>query len=353
MATNWDEYRRDFEALARQRGLLAERIERHLRYALALFEQGLPIIHDRRHLADLIGFELSALTEHLALRANLYRSYLVVKRNGGLRAIDEPLEPLASIQRWILRRVLNKVHVHAAVSGFVGGRSILTNARPHVGQPQVLSLDIHDFFGSVKPFRVRHAFRRLGYVHDVAEMLTDLCVLRQGLPQGAPTSPALSNLVFRPADVALSRLADEMGVRYSRYADDLTFSGVLRPGRLIYHCEQILARHGLELNRDKVRTMLRHQRQEVTGIVVNERPQAPRSVRRRLRQEAHYIRKFGLEDHLSRTFTLLPMPSYANHLRGLAEFVRSINPDDRDARVTIETLGRIKFSKPPTGEPTG
>lgn len=138
----------------------------------------------------------------------------------------------------------------------------------------------------------------MGFSSEVAKALTDLTVLRGSLPQGAPTSPAISNLVMRNVDDVCDRFARSISVGYTRYADDLTFSGTFRVKRVLDKVTAILRGVGFELNPEKTRLMLRHQRQEVTGVVVNEHLQVPRSVRRGLRQEIYYIKAFGLEGAL-------------------------------------------------------
>src|SRR5262249_29867281 len=150
---------------------------------------------------------------------------------------------LASAQKWILRNIVEKLPVDEPAHGFVPGRSILTNAQPHAGKAFVVNLDLRDFFPSIAFPRVRSVFQRAGYSPAVATILALLCTecprkvvtydgatyhvatSPRGLPQGACTSPSLSNLVARRLDRRLSGLARRMGLTYTRYADDLTFSG--------------------------------------------------------------------------------------------------------------------------------
>jgi RNA-directed DNA polymerase len=340
MVIEFHEYAQAFRILALAQGRSEEFVGRALTYAERLHDANLPIVYDRRHLAALLGFDSDALWRQGSLDG-LYRSFKILKHNGGYRRIDEPVEVLKAAQRWILRSILSRFRFDPCVTGFVGGRSILDNARRHIGRRMVLSLDIRDFFGSVSVDAVRREYRSLGFSHDAADALASICVYREQLPQGAPTSPALSNLVFRHADTLLVGFAKELRITYSRYADDLTFSGSFNPSVVVGVCRQVLGKYGFDLNDAKTRLMRRHQRQEVTGIVVNDKLQAPREKRRTLRQEIYFVKKHGIEGHEShRPFFF---DHRHEHLRGLAEFVRTVNIHDRDAADALATLGRVVY----------
>jgi RNA-directed DNA polymerase len=345
---DWEEYRRLFEEEARREGRSSQFISQSLAYAESLAGRDLPIIFDFAHLAALLGFKSSALRAGIGNPQILYSTYYIPKRSSGSRRIDEPCESMKGVQRWVLRNILDKLSPHPAAKAFTAGQSIKNNAAPHAMQPMVLSLDIRDFFSSVRPSQVTQVFKNLGYNHEVAMTLTELTTYLGGLPQGAPTSPALSNEILRRADHRLSGYAKSINAKYSRYADDLTFSGRFKIGAVIGMCRRVLAEYGLELNEEKTRLMLRHERQEVTGVVVNERINAPRSTRRRLRQEIYYAKKYGIEEHERWVQTLYR--NRRDHLRGLAEFVLFLNSEDRDARSVVDSLGRLdlqRVRKPP------
>lgn len=167
-------------------------------------------------------------------------------------------------------------------------------------------------------------------------MLTQLCTLNGNLPQGAPTSPTLSNLLSFRIDRRLSGYALKNRIRYTRYADDLTFSGDFDTASIIRLTRKVLRDEGLELNEKKTRLMKRHNRQEVTGIIVNEKMQAFRSIRRKVRQDIYYIEKYGLDSHM--TTTNKKRANYVNHLRGIANFILFVNPNDKNAKHAIEFL---------------
>ena len=231
--------------------------------------------------------------EALAAVKPQYRRYTIPKRNGGLRAICAPDPELKKVQRRILRRLLKRLKSHPAATGFEAGRSIVTNANAHVGAAVVLRMDIKDFFTSTRKNRIRHYFLSIGWNRLAARLLTDLCTYHGGLPQGAPTSPRLSNLVNYRLDVRLAAVAKKLNAVYTRYADDMTFSFKTdRPlvvSKAIRQTKLILADYNYRIHHKlKLSIRRRHQQQKVTGLVVNERVNLPRKRRGWLRAVRHH-----------------------------------------------------------------
>ena len=173
--------------------------------------------------ANLLGVEEVALKEILKDIPGHYREFWIGKRKGGYRMISAPDKDLKAIQDTINHRVLSFVNLHPAATGFRCKMSISDNVRPHLGKPYVLKTDIHDFFGSIRSLRVRKMFESMGYPPKIARVLAALCCVRRCLPQGASTSPALSNIISYEMDKKLAALATEYNLVYTRYADDLTF----------------------------------------------------------------------------------------------------------------------------------
>lgn len=224
-----------------------------------------------------------------------YHYHWVKKKTSGYRLIEAPKSSLKAIQNQILREVLDLVPAHSAAHGFVKHRSIRTNAAPHVGQAWVLKLDLENFYPSVRFNRVVAIFHALGYCREVSQWLGRLTTAvipsnlnspdqlsstvwpyqQRHLPQGAPTSPALANLSAFALDVRLQGLANRYHVRYTRYADDLTLSGngkttpALR--ELIPLMQRIVTSERFTVNKKKRRVLRRHQQQNVTGLVVNQK----------------------------------------------------------------------------------
>ncbi|OWQ47638.1 hypothetical protein CDL60_09505 [Roseateles noduli] len=247
-----------------------------------------------------------------------YRCLLVPKRRGGLRLIEAPLPRLKAIQRQLLDDLLNTLPCHEAAHGFVPGRNVATNAAVHVGQDFVIRFDLRDFFPSIGRARIAATFRTLGFSDAVVARLTTLCTTRTPapvrerlredssidfdgakrlasphLPQGAPTSPALANLCAFPLDMRLDGLAYRFGARYTRYADDLVFSGpaTLRRDQREFRAwlQAIVEDEGFRLRHDKTHAMPAGGRQQVTGVVVNAKPNLAREDFDRLKAELHRL----------------------------------------------------------------
>ncbi|HPD14205.1 MAG TPA: reverse transcriptase family protein [Planctomycetota bacterium] len=308
-----------------------------------LAENGLPNLASRDDLAQALGIPRGALDwltfPDAAKEPPHYSAFAVPKRSGGYRVLYAPKPRLKAAQQWIRREILAKTHASESAHGFVETRSILTNAAPHAGRDIVLTLDLDNFFPSVTYRRVRGIFQSLGYGEEMAIPLALLCTVRPAekvrefvggqrhrmLPQGAPTSPALANLACRHLDARLDGLAAKFGCVYTRYADDLTFSGdeafARSLKRFLPLVHQIVSNEGFKLKKGKTHYARRGARQEVTGLVVNDGPRVPRAYRRRLRAILHNARKTGLEAQNRGKH-----PHFAHALRGRIEFIRSTHP---------------------------
>jgi retron-type reverse transcriptase len=286
----------------------------------ALNERGLPVFSTPADIARALNLTVAKLRwlafHSEAAERSHYIYFEVPKRSGGKRLLAAPHAELASAQQWILRNLLDRLANEAPAHGFIKGRSTVTNAAPHRKRDVVVNLDVSDFFPSVTFPRVRGVFKRLGYSPAAASVLALLCteaprrpveyngqrywvaVGDRALPQGASTSPALSNQVSRRLDRRLLGMCSRWGWTYTRYADDLTFSAPSgKRGEialLIARVRHILSEEGFSLNPRKGRVQRAAGRQSVTGIVVNDKLSVPREEVRRLRAILHRAGKTGL-----------------------------------------------------------
>lgn len=285
-------------------------------------------------LADPNQLELRPGTPH---EVRNYWTRRIPKRGGGMRILFAPKPRLKAVQRRILRDILEPIFPHPAATGFRKQMDISANALPHVGQRIVAAMDLEDFFPSIRNRRVAAFFRWLGYPSPVAHALTLLCTASHPrhvtapswrcLPQGAPTSPALANLLCYRMDVRLSALAKKFNARYTRYADDLTFSGdndfkhgfrkFLPLARLIIRAE------GFRLHPRKFRFMRRGRLQRVTGLIVNDRLSVGRRERDRLKAILHNARKAGSLETQNRD----RHEHFDQHLRGKIAWVERYHPE--------------------------
>jgi hypothetical protein len=273
------------------------------------------------------------------------------RRAGGrFRLVESPKPTLKKMQRHILRELLERIAPHPAAHGFRKGRSVRSYAAAHVGRDIVLRFDLRDFFPSIPAARVHALFRTAGYPDEVARLLAGLCTSRtpldvwesrpepresdatlgerllgRHLPQGAPTSPALANLCARRLDARLHGLARSLGADYTRYADDLAFSGdqVLERAarRFQVAVAVIAAEEGFALHFQKSRFMRRGVRQQLAGVVVNQRPNVPRPAFDELKAILTNCLRHG--PHAQNR---AGHPDFRSHLLGRIGYVQMLNP---------------------------
>ena len=273
-----------------------------------------------------------------------YARFKIPKRTGGERLISAPMPRLKEAQHWVLHNILEKVALHDSAHGFCAGRSIVSNAKPHVGAEVVINLDLRDFFPSVSYQRVKGLFKSFGYSQAAATIFGLLCTepeveevtldgrtyyvatSERHLPQGAPTSPALTNILCRRLDRRLAKMAAEAGFVYTRYADDLTFSAT--GDNLRHICNvldraySIVAHEGFTVHPEKTRVLRDSRQQEVTGIVVNSQPNISKKTLKRFRAVLYQVEKDGpAGKHWGNS------PDVIASLQGFANYVYMVNPE--------------------------
>ena len=321
-------YEETFIKESRKIGFSLPNIQRCLDYAEVLFSHQVPVIYNPTHLSALVGYKKEYLKKASLFPNYFYRDFEVAKKNGSKRLISEPLPSLKEIQMWILRNILYKVPISAFAKAYRPTVSLLENLRFHKNQPKVFTLDLENFFPSIRVEAVENEFLELGYSRIISKLLSRLCTRDGSLPQGAPTSPYLSNLVFKVADAAIAAYCKEHKIRYTRYADDMSFSGDFDENKLLQIVTEIIEKMGLRINAKKTKLMTPDMRQTVTGVVVNQKPQVIFHERNQLRQALYYIQKFGFEEH--REYKEINQKNYLEHLLGKINFVLQINPKDAE-----------------------
>ena len=267
--------------------------------------------------AEELARRIGSNVEYLQAIEVSYQDFTIPKRSGSERFIQAPNVELKKIQRQILNRLLSRLKIHPAATGFEKKHSIVTNALAHVGAEVVLRMDVKGFFASTTEDRVRAYLYGIGWGQEAADIIIRLCTYNGALPQGAPTSPRLSNLINFELDARLDGWAKLAGAMYTRYADDITFSfqdlnkseiesapqnqlTLERVPRIIHGhdvltstiriTKKILAEYGYTLHiKQKLNIRRRHQQQKVTGLVVNEKVTLPRKTRRWLRAVKNHL----------------------------------------------------------------
>ena len=286
--------------------------------------------------------ELSSLEQDLGIHTrtlyavsnNLskhYRKVKLPKKSGGYRNLSVPDAVLKSIQKRIAQVLLVCMPVSRYAKAYRFGSSTLGNAKHHIGKQVVLKLDILHFFDSIRYSTVKDkVFPGEIYAEPLRILLTMLCYHKEALPQGAPSSPAITNIILYAFDEHIGQWCRGRGIAYTRYCDDMTFSGNFDPEEVIRYVKLELKKMGFLLNEQKTKIQRPGQQQTVTGIVVNEKLSIPAEYRRKLRQELYYCRKFGVRDHLLKIGLDISEDTYRTQLLGKVNYVLQLHPDDQD-----------------------
>ena len=305
-----------------------------------------PFIYDTFQLANELRifhkevFELSKNTR------KHYKLIMLRKKNGGLRYIHSPEASLKNVQRRILKSILSNIDISPFAIAYVKGKKLKDNAVPHTNHKYLLKMDITDFFGSITYLQViSSAFNANRFPVQIGAMLTSLCCLNDVLPQGAPTSPMLSNIVMKNFDDIIGAWCKKRNIAYTRYCDDLTFSADTPLYNVYVKVKDMLEKRGFEINEDKTKFVTNSSSQRVTGLTVNEKVSIPREYKRKLRQDIYYALKFGLADSVVKTEKnefikngVVDREAYYNHLKGKALYVLQVEPENKWFAEAVEKL---------------
>ncbi len=351
-------YRQAGQAAGRASAL----VEAALNQATVVEQNRAPAILTLMHLAFRMGVAHKYLRALVAdAKGEHYRDFTIAKRSGARRRIAVPEPGLMAIQRWIAREILNTRPIHDSAYAYAAGKSIRDCAERHVGAGWLLKFDIHDFFESIPEKSVYRVFRAIGYQPLVSFELARLCTrpwvlppiarietrlvrnsYKRGIefyrrsytgyvPQGAPTSPMLSNLVCVRLDAALSGFAATHNLAYTRYSDDLTFSGGAgsfdraKAVGMVDDVRRILATHGFRLHEQKISIVPPGARKVVLGLLVDRgRLRLQRELRSRIADHVRGIETFGIASH-AKARTFVSPTGMINHIAGLLRFARHID----------------------------
>ena len=311
--------------------------EAMLNYVGTILSHQACVIFDSEHLAKLLCIENERLFAVINGTDRFYRTFEIKKRSGGMREIRAPYPSLKAVQWWIYNYVLRKQYVHGCAHGFRPKKSIVTNVKTHVEGKCLLKLDLKDFFPSIKINKVVQVFKNIGYTDTVSWLLAKLCCLDDELPQGAPTSPVLSNIIARSMDKRLYRLAKRFDYRYSRYADDISFSGEEIPVAFIKYVTDIIEDCGFFVNSKKIRLYREHDNKSLTGVAIkNGVIKLPREKRRSYEQDIYYAIKYGVDTRIKGDYK--HYSTYILSLIGKANFWLLLEPDNKFVKESIPKL---------------
>ena len=297
------------------------------------------IYRELSSLSQDLGFRpqtLYAVSNHLEKH---YRRVQLPKNGGGCRSLSVPDPILKAIQRQITDILLIHMPVSQFATAYRCGSSVMHNATPHIGKDMVLKLDILHFFDSIRYSAVKDAaFPPQIYAEPLRILLAMLCYYRDSLPQGAPSSPAISNILLYSFDRQIGQWCAERGIAYTRYCDDMTFSGSCDPMQVISLAASELGKLGFLLNPQKTRILRPGQQQSVTGLIVNEKLSIPSNYRRKLRQELYYCQKYGISSHLQHLGLKIPEAQYRQKLLGQVNYVLQVMPQDPQMQAARQFL---------------
>lgn len=304
----------------------------------------LQTMHD---IAQFLGTSKQKLLYHLFKKPLNYRTFNIPKKTGGLRKIESPAQPISFFQKKLAEQLQKAYRRKTGVFGFCKQGGIVKNAKEHINAKIILNLDLKDFFQTITFPRVYGFFKSRPFAlpHKSATVLARLCCSNEGyLPQGAPTSPIISNYICRGLDAQLHSLAIRFHCKYTRYADDITFSTkkIPFPTQIITSITDnevqlgnelvsIIENNNFKINYNKVRARKKFQRQEVTGITVNDKINVKKEFYRDIRAALNDWKRNGYDhaqDNFLKNFNANgKLINFSQHLQGKLEFLKQVRGD--------------------------
>lgn len=308
-------------------------------HSIKLNMLGLPSIQtidDFSQITHISKYTIYQLSKH---SDKYYKTYTIPKKSGKFRTICQPCKNLKGLQSWLLVNILNRLKVSNSCKGFEKGSSTADNAAPHKGANILLTIDLQDFFPTVKREQVYNIFKAIGYNNTIATILTNICTFDGVLPQGSPCSPKLANLATWALDMRIQGYVGKRGINYTRYADDLSFSG-LNPDKvvkIIPMIKSIVEDENFKINPDKTRIAGSARAKKVTGLVIsNDTFGIGKQKYKELRAKIHYL---TIEKEQGNTRLL-------NEVRGWLAYLKSV--DEKRRRKAIIYIKELADKHPET-----
>ncbi len=286
--------------------------------------------------------ELSSLTCDLGVSAKVlytlsnnvtkhYRRVRIPKSDSNFRELCVPDDFLKSVQRKIVNEILAYIPVSPCATAYRYSMSPIFNAKVHIGKPLILKLDIKNFFDSISYSLVKEkVFISQTFSEANRILLSMLCTYKEGVPQGAPTSPYISNIVMKDFDCEIAEFCKEKSIYYTRYCDDMTFSGDFEPLEVIEIVKTKLRQNGFVLNNKKTCILKDGMRKSVTGIVVNQKLNIKAEYRKQIRQQVYYCKKYGISEHIKYNGLNIDEEKFLEKLLGKINYVLSVDKGNKE-----------------------
>lgn len=286
-------------------------------------------INNALDIAHLSGVSWNELLGMIQFPNYYYNVFSIKKKSGGYREISSPRESLDKVQIFIKNKILDLIPIHKSAVGYVKKMSILDNAKFHQKSEVVLSLDIKNFYPSINKERLYYIFLNIcGYKKEVADTLVRLVSRKNGLPQGARTSPSLSNIVAFQLDKVLYNFCNKKNIKYTRYVDDLTFSGSQQSINKDFYfmVKWLINKQGFQINNKKSYYSKIVNGAIITGLrVYNNKIMVPRSFVKKVKSELYYLEKYGVESVKEKN--QISNRNYLGHLEGKIKYINFIEPN--------------------------
>lgn len=304
----------------------------------------IPVIINLKHLSSLTGINYNITKRIINSGHNFYYKFSIPKKNGGKRDITAPYPSVVQMQKWIVCNILSRYKMHDSATAYIRERSIIDHVQPHATNQSILVLDLENFFPSISESMIKDIFMQIGYPDHISYFLSRICTINNELPQGAPSSPMLSNFIGFKIDLTLTDYCKQHELCYTRYADDICISGNNNVMKHKLPLIDLIESSGFRINEKKTRTINGFGKKKiVTGISISSgKLRLPRNMKRNWRFEIYHIVTKGLENHMKVNNILDPI--YLNRCIGKLMYWKNIEPNNEFVKNSLIELLKIKAS---------